>query len=104
MELRIVYSKIAVSDLKDIYNYIRKNSLRYAHREVKTIRSVIKKLKTNPFLGRKFEKLNTEQTRELIFRNYRIVYDIHPDKYIYILSVHHHSRLLSNNPAFTPDD
>jgi addiction module RelE/StbE family toxin len=100
----IVYSKIAQQDIKGIYNYIRKDSIRYANNEVKLIRDAIRKLKSNALLGKKFEKSNDELTRELVFRNYRIVYDIVTDKQIIILSVHHHACLITNNPAFTGED
>lgn len=104
MELKIVYSKIALQDLKEIYNYISRDSIRFAKREVELIRISIKKLKSGPLLGRKFEKSDGDLTRELIFKNYRIVYDIVPDSQIIILSIHHHSRLISNNPAFKDED
>jgi len=104
VELIIVYSKIARQDLKEIYNYIRRDSIRYVKREAELIRFSIKKLKLNPLLGRRFEKSDDELTRELIFKNYRIVYDIVIDYQITILSIHHHSRLISNNPAFKDED
>lgn len=104
MELKIVYSQLAQNDLKEIYDYIRKDSLQYARREIQLIRAAVKKLKSNSFLGRKFEKSKDEFTRELMFKNYRVIYDIYSDKTILILSIHHHSRLISNNPAFKPEE
>jgi toxin ParE1/3/4 len=103
--MKIVYSRIARHDLKEVYDYISKGSVRYALREIQLIRAAVRKLETKAFLlGRKFEKSDDELTREMIFRNYRIVYDIYPDEYINILSVHHHSRNLDNNPAFDADN
>ena len=104
MAIVIVYSKIAQQDLNVIYSYIRRDSVRYALNEVKLIRAAIRKLKSNSLLGRKFEKLDNELTRELIFRNYRIAYDIISDKEIQVLTIHHHARLITNNPAFTGED
>lgn len=80
MGLTVVYSKIARQDLKEIYNYIRRDSRHYALREVESIRFAIRKLKLNPLMGRRFEKSDDEFTRELIFKNYRVVYDIDADK------------------------
>jgi toxin ParE1/3/4 len=54
-------------------------------------------------LGKRFEKSDGEFTRELLFKNYRIVYDIDENQ-INILSIHHHSRLISNNPAFKEEE
>ncbi|MBB5396274.1 type II toxin-antitoxin system RelE/ParE family toxin [Mucilaginibacter sp. AK015] len=104
MGLTITYSDISRRDLRAIYNFIRRDSLFYAKKEIKEIRLAITKLKLNPLLGRRFEKFDDELTRELIFKNYRIIYDIVPDKRINILSIHHHARSLSNNPAFIPED
>ena len=63
MGLKIVYSKIARQDLKEIYDYIRRDSYHYAKQEEKSIRSVIKKLKAAPTLGKKFEKSDDEFIR-----------------------------------------
>jgi len=89
--------------LKAIHNYINRDSLFYAKREVKLIRSAANNLKTAPLIGRTFERYDNENVRELIFKNYRIVYEIEL-KRIVILSVHHHSRLISNNPAFRDEE
>ena len=104
MAITIIYSRIAQQDLKEIFNYINRDSFRYAKNEIQLIRTAIRKLKSNPLLGHAFEKANDELTRELSFRNYRIVYDIISDNQILILSIHHHARLITNNPAFTDED
>ncbi|WP_158994345.1 type II toxin-antitoxin system RelE/ParE family toxin [Mucilaginibacter sp. L196] len=104
MGLKIVYSKISLQNLREIYDYIRRNLPYYAKYEIQLIRTAIKKLKDNPLLGKVFEKSEDEFTRELIYRNYRIIYDIIQDKEINILSIHHHARLISNNPAFKDDE
>jgi len=104
VELKVIYSSTAKRDLKEIYTYISRDSIRYAKREIELIRFSVKKLKSNPFIGRKFEKFDDELTRELIFKNYRIIYDIVVDRQIIILSVHHHARLIGNNPAFRDED
>ena len=104
MGLTIVYSQIALRDASEIYNYISRDSVYYAKREIKLIKAAINKLKLQPLLGKKFEKSEDENTRELVFRNYRIIYDIGQNRQIIILSIHHHSRLLANNPAFKDEE
>jgi toxin ParE1/3/4 len=103
LELILTYSKIAQQDLKEIYSFIRRGSIHYAREELRLIREAVKKLKIDPLLGKRFEKSDSEFTRELLFKNYRIVYDI-DEKQINILSIHHHSRLISNNPAFKEEE
>jgi plasmid stabilization system protein ParE len=61
-------------------------------------------LPKQPLSGRVVPELNNENLRELIFRNYRIIYEIIPDKQINILTIHHHARLVSNNPAFKDEE
>jgi len=99
----IIFSLIAKDDLKSIFDYIGKNSKVYAKKEVIAITLTTKKLKTNRYLGKKFEKYDDENIRELIFKNYRIVYELDQEK-IVILTIHHHARLLSNNPALKDGD
>lgn len=54
----IVYSEIAISDLKDIYRYIAKDSKHYAKTEVKLIREFVRKLKDNIWMGKNFDRMD----------------------------------------------
>lgn len=105
MGIKIIYSELSKFDLRGIFEYIKRDSLYYAKREVVLIKQAITGLKINSFAGRKTEKFNDELRRELIFRNYLIYYRITTDqKQIIILTIHHHARLMSNNLAFSDDD
>jgi len=104
MAIKIVYSKIASKDLHEIYEFIRRDSLFYAKKEINDIRAVIKKLKINTYRGKVFSDLDDELTRELIFKNYRIIYEILPEIQINIVTIHHHARSIGNNPAFSDED
>ena len=59
----------------------------------------LKTLKSNLYLGHKFYEGDDELTREMVYKNYRIIYQIESNTKIQILTIHHHARLLSNNPA-----
>ncbi len=50
----------------------------------------------NPFLGRQVPEINNKTIRELLFRNYRIVYKIKSDS-IEILTVFEGHKLLDEN-------
>jgi len=102
--VKIVLSKTARFDLKEIVDYIKRDSLKYANLEKKKIEDAINKLPKQPLSGRVVPELNNENLRELLFRNYRIIYEIIPDKQINILTIHHHARLVSNNPAFKDEE
>ncbi len=97
--VQIVLSKIAKQDLKDIVNYIKNGSVHYAHLENQKIKEAIDQLSYQPMLGRVVPEQDDDTLRELVFRNYRIIYTFLQNSTIQILTIHHHARLLSNNPA-----
>ncbi len=102
--VKIVLSKTARFDLKEIVDYIKRDSVKYAILEKQKIEDAINNLPKQPLSGRIVPELNNKSLRELIFRNYRIIYEIASEKQINILSIHHHARLLSNNPAFREEE
>lgn len=101
---KIVFSNTAKFDLKEIVDYIKRDSIKYALREKKKIEEAINKIPRQPFSGRVVPEIGDENLRELIFRNYRIVYEIISKDRINIITIHHHSRLFSNNPAFKDEE
>lgn len=102
--VNIVLSPIAKQDLKDIFGFIKRNSLHYAKLENRKIREAIDELILQPMLGRMVPEQEETNLRELVFRNYRIIYQIESDKKIQILTIHHHARNLANNPAFNDEE
>ena len=102
--VKIILSKIAKSDLREIYNYIKRDSVKYALLELKKIETTIDKLQSHTFLGRKSTELKDDLIYELVFQNYKIIYEVLSDREINILTIHHHARSITNNPAFTDED
>ena len=92
--VKIVWTDLSVSELKDIYDYISIDSRRYAKNQVERIKSKTLILKTMPEIGRIVPELESSEIRELIEGNYRIVYRIKTRDYIEIITVHHTSRNL----------
>jgi addiction module RelE/StbE family toxin len=89
---KIVWTEQSVFDLKDIFDYISKDSKRYAENQVRRIKEKTFILKTLPKSGRTVPELGINQIRELIEWNYRIVYRLVNNEYIEILTVHHSAR------------
>jgi plasmid stabilization system protein ParE len=54
----------------------------------------------HPEIGRMVQELNNKSVRELIFRNFRIIYIIFDSKRITILTVHESSKPLSSISIF----
>lgn len=96
--VKIVILPTAKSDLKNIVNYIALDSPKYARLEKLLIISQIEKLRHVPELGRPYGDISTNM-RQIVFRNYLIIYRIKDEFLIEILTVHHHSRSMTNNPA-----
>ncbi|MVN21255.1 type II toxin-antitoxin system RelE/ParE family toxin [Mucilaginibacter arboris] len=105
MAATVIYTRTARIDLQEIFTFISKNSLRYAQKEINEIRQEVKKLKSNLYLGHQFYEKGDELTREIVYKNYRIIYNISSNyTKIQILTIHHHARLLSNNPGLDDND
>ena len=88
---KIILSKTAKFDLKEIFDYIKRDSIKYALLEKKKIQEAIDKIPKHPLLGRVVPEFGNENLRELIFRNYRIIYEIISESRIHVIAIHHHS-------------
>ena len=100
---RIEISLNAKTDLKEIVNFISRGSRKYAALERELIFEAIGKLIEFPDLGKQVE-FKSIDTRQYIFRNYLIFYRLKNDTMIEIISIHHHARLIRNNPALGDED
>ena len=91
--MKILFSDIALQELANIKSYIKRDSEYYSRVFVDKILATIKKLGDFPCLGRVVPETNREDIRELIYRDYRIVYKCKSTEII-ILTVIHGSREL----------
>jgi len=64
-----------------------------------TKEKIKKSIDSSQLISRVVTEVNQKDIRELITGNYRIIYQTLDKEYAYILTLHHSSRLLSNNPA-----
>ena len=90
----IRWSLGALEDIESISSYISQDYPEKAIEIVKGIIEKIEQLKQFPKLGRKFPDRKVERIREIIFKKYRIVYEIR-EEIIEILVIAHGSRLLN---------
>jgi addiction module RelE/StbE family toxin len=90
---KIVWTEQSKDDLKEIYDFISKDSLYYASETVDKIINLAEKLEDFPLSGRMVPEVQNELIREIILGNYRIIYLY--AKSIKILTIYHTSRLLS---------
>jgi len=92
--MKIEWTEPAILDLDGIRNYIARDSEYYASRFVGKIVEAVEKLEEFPEIGRRVPEAEEENIRELLFRNYRIIYRVETER-ILILTVIHGSRALS---------
>ena len=91
--VKIIWTQLAIADLKNIHLYISAESNVYADRMIEKLIARVHQLVRFPELGRMVPEFRQKSIRELIEGNYRIVYKIHQD-HIGIARVHHTSRIL----------
>ena len=85
----------AKADLKQIQEYISKDSIYYANKTINEIINKTEYLLMFPYMGRKIPEFDNINFRELIYKSYRILYKVNSN--IYILNVFHHSRDFLNS-------
>lgn len=74
--MKTILSKMARQELINIFEYSSKISSNYAIKTVRGIRGFIKELEHSPYLGRYVPEVSDKSLRELIYKSYRIVYEI----------------------------
>jgi addiction module RelE/StbE family toxin len=85
----------AKDDLKTIGEYIKLDSIRYAKLQVIKLKSRTHILNAHPYAGRVVPEIESEEIRELIEGNYRIIYKVVSSSNIDILTIHHSARDLT---------
>jgi toxin ParE1/3/4 len=92
--VKIVWTELSTSDLKEIFDFIADDSLRYATITANKIYNRVKPILENPYIGRMVPEFTKKSIREIIEGNYRIIYRIKNKNQVDILRVYHTSRLL----------
>ena len=90
--VKVTWTKKALKDLKDIYDYISKDSLLYAIRFTDKLLASVDQLENFPYSGRIIPEKNDETHREILTGNYRIFHKVHSSNQIYVLRIHHSAR------------
>ena len=85
----------AREDMRQIEEYISKDSVYYANKTIEGIVEKTKYLSMFPYMGRKIPEFNNTNFRELIYKSYRILYRVNYN--VYILKIFHHSRDILNS-------
>ena len=93
--MKLRWSARSIKDLDQIELYIARDHPETARRWVEQLRSEARRLPDAPRSGRVVPELQREEIRELLVRNYRIVYLVE-EQAVVILTVFERHRLLSS--------
>lgn len=92
--VEIIWSELALKDLKSIHDYIAEDSLLYAERYINVLISRVDILIKNPLAGRSVPEFQDKTLRQILEGSYRIIYRILGDNKVAIIRIHHSSKLL----------
>lgn len=90
---KVKWSKDSIEDLKAICRFIALDSTHYANLTKDRIFEMVEHLESFPEMGRRVPESDDPAVRELIYRNYRIIYQV-KEGYLEVIAVIHGSRML----------
>jgi plasmid stabilization system protein ParE len=74
--IKIVWTELSILDLREIFEYIADDSVRYASITANKVYQRVQPVADNPLLGKIVLEFNEKSIRELIEGNYWIIYRI----------------------------
>lgn len=74
--MQLEWSKDAVEDLDNIWEYISLDNIMRAFTFIDELRAEAKKLADNPMIGIKIPEINDTNFREWFYRDYTLIYEI----------------------------
>ena len=86
--MRIVWTEPGERDLSAIRSYIAQDSEYYAERFVSRLVEKVRLLRGAPELGEVVFESEGRGVRQLLYRNYRILYELQPDRVLILAVVH----------------
>lgn len=92
---KVVWAPSALSDLRDVYDYIQMDSPSRARVAVNDILNHVEKLSRFIKLGRVIPEIGESRYREIIIGNYRIFHEVRARE-IFIFRILHAKRLFSS--------
>ncbi|HBE39780.1 MAG TPA: type II toxin-antitoxin system RelE/ParE family toxin [Bacteroidales bacterium] len=92
--VKIVWTELSISDLREIFDYIAEDSIRYASITVNKIYQRVQLIIENSSIGSMVPEFSKKSIREIIDGNYRIIYLVRSKSQVDILRVYHVARSL----------
>src|SRR5688500_1476926 len=93
MDFKVIWSDEAIADLHDLCSYIAKDDPDAARRMGHGILDHVRILASFPFIGPTYPRGASGPLRQIVFRSYRIFYDVYEEsRRVEILHVWHGAR------------
>ena len=93
MDYKVIWSDAAIEDLKNICSYVARQDSQAARKLGEGILEHVHILSTFPFIGPTYPRGASGPLREIVFRPYRIFYDVSAESCcVEILHVWHGAR------------
>ena len=92
----VIWTDPAKLDLRDIHDYIARDSKYYAHKVSQDIVDKSEKLKHYPEIGRIVPEIDDPNIREIFTYSYRLIYEVLPNS-VQILALIHGKRDFTGN-------
>lgn len=95
--MKILISRKVFGAINSIYEYIARDSIKYANITSEKLYINIFYLENFPYMGRYVPEFSNKKYRELIYKSYRIVYNVSEEtNIIFIHSIIHGKRNFSS--------
>lgn len=93
MDFKVIWSDQAITDLREVCSYLARDNQEAALRIGNGILDHVRILAQFPFIGPTYPRGASGPLREIVFRSYRIFYDVSEDSHcVYVLHVWHATR------------
>ena len=93
MDFKVIWSDAAIADLRDLCSYIARDDAQAAQRMGRGILDHVRILGSFPLIGPAYPRGTQGPLREIVFRSYRIFYDVSETaRSVEILHVWHGAR------------
>ena len=99
--MKLQWSETSKNDLIAIRNFIAEDNPTAARKWIDRLKEKARNIVHQPLAGRKVPELSRDDIREVVERNYRIVYQVHSDR-ISILTVFESHRLFPSHKISSP--
>ena len=97
--VKIKISRQAQKDMRQVYDFVSDTSLQNAEMLIEKFILKIDSLKEFPERGKIVKEFSDPSIREKSVFKFRIIYKLSA-RYVRIITIHHSSRLLTNNPFY----